>query len=84
MVRPDWRLGWSCRAGRRGVLFARTDVRCRLPCKNGSAAQSRNQPRHADIRACGKEQSRFSSGSLAMFVAILRTSSGVLSNEGYC
>jgi hypothetical protein len=53
-VRSDWRLGRSCRAGRRGVSFARPDVRCRLSGKNGGAAQSRSQPHHADVRACGK------------------------------
>ena len=42
LVRSDWRLGRSCRAGRRGVSFARPDVRCRLSGKNGGAAQSRS------------------------------------------
>ena len=50
MVRPDWRLGRSCRARRRRVSFARPNVRCWLSGKSGGPAQPRSQPRHADIR----------------------------------
>ena len=63
------------------IIARGLDVRCRLFGKNGGAAQSRCEPRHADVRAGRKERALVPYLNEVVGVAIGGVASDMLRRE---